>query len=153
MLDEFEAVIHRFARLMGSQADKLDDRLSPPQFMALRHLEHAGPMRVSELAAQLGVKSPAASMMLNHLFEDHLVDRDEDPDDRRATLVSVSEEGRRELRAAEKKRRVFMRSMTGRLSDEEIDAIVTGLNKLADAATEQLGSTPTPAAVGDPDKT
>ncbi len=139
ILDEFEAVLYRFARLMGSQVDKFDDRLTPPQFMVLKALEHTGPMRVSDIAAHMGVKNPAASMMLNAMFEHDLVDRESDPDDRRATLISVSAAGKKELRAAEKNRRALMRGMTMRLSDEEINSIISGLHKLADAATAELG--------------
>lgn len=139
ILDEFENVLYRFARLMGAQADKFDDRLSPPQFMVLKVLENKGPMRVSDVAAHLGVKNPAASMMLHAMFEHELVDRTPDPDDRRATLISVSKLGARELRLAEKSRQGLMRNITARMSDEEITSLISGLNTLADSAMAELG--------------
>lgn len=139
LLDEFEGVLYRFARLMGSQADKFDDRLTPPQFMVLKALEHSGPMRVSDIAAHMGVKNPAASMMLNAMFEHDLVDRTPDPEDRRATLISVSKIGTKELRVAEKGRRSLMRGITSRMSDEEITALIDGMKTLAVSAAAELG--------------
>jgi DNA-binding MarR family transcriptional regulator len=139
LLDQFEAVLYRIARIMAPSHDQAPGSLSPPQYLVLRLLEKAGPMRVSEVAGQMGVKSPAASMMLNAMYENGLVDREQDPDDRRATLVSVSERGETALHEAEKTRREFMRQVTGELDSEEWGTVIRGLNTIADAAHTQLG--------------
>jgi DNA-binding MarR family transcriptional regulator len=139
LLDQFEAVLYRIARIMAPSHDQAPGSLSPPQYLVLRLLEKMGPMRVSDVANQMGVKNPAASMMLNAMHEHGLVDREQDPDDRRATLVSVSKGGSTALHEAEHTRREFMREVTGELEPEEWATVIRGLNTIADAAHTQLG--------------
>jgi DNA-binding MarR family transcriptional regulator len=141
LLGQFEAVLYRLARVMAPSHDSSSDALSPPQYLVLRLLQRSGPMRVSDVASQMGVKNPAASMMLNGMFEHDLVAREPDPDDRRATLVSVSERGAEALHDAEAVRHDFMRQVTAELTADEWATVLRGLNILADAAAEQLGVT------------
>ena len=123
----------RFARLLGNRSSGDPDALSPPQYILLRTLDKAGAMRVSDVATHLGVTNPAASMLLNAMTADGLVDRDSDPDDRRVTLVSVSDAGAEKLARAEDVRRRFMRRVTSALEPHELESMIKGLNELADA--------------------
>jgi DNA-binding MarR family transcriptional regulator len=148
LLGQFEAILYRLAKVMAPSHDTGDNRLSPPQYLVLRLLERSGPMRVSDVASSMGVKNPAASMMLNHMFEHDLVAREPDPDARRATLVSLSHHGAEALHEAEDVRRAFMRSVVPQLEPAEWATVLRGLNLLADAAAEQIdgdGSIPVDA--------
>jgi DNA-binding MarR family transcriptional regulator len=139
LLDEIDALMFRFARLIGSRHESGEpDALSPPQYMALKALDAAGAMRVSDVASHLGVTNPAASMLLQTLSEEGLVDRSPDPADRRVTLVSVSEQGATRLAGAENTRRRFMERVISRLSQEELGGMIRGLRELADAITDEL---------------
>ena len=139
LLAEFEGVLYRLARVMNAQPDQGSGALTPPQYLVLRLLHMTGPMRISDVAAHMGVKNPAASMMLHAMFEHDLVTREEDPDDRRATLVSVSKAGEKALHAAEESRRAFFRRVTQKLDPGEWAVVIKGLNELADAASAELG--------------
>ena len=141
LLGQFEAVLYRLARVMNAQPDQGSGALTPPQYLILRLLHMTGPMRISDVAAHMGVKNPAASMMLHAMFEHDLVTREEDPDDRRATLVSVSKAGEKALHAAEENRRAFFRRVTQKLDPGEWATVIKGLNELADAASAELGVT------------
>jgi DNA-binding MarR family transcriptional regulator len=150
LLGQFEAVLYRIARIMAPSHEQAQQgRLSPPQYLVMRLLEREGPMRVSDVAAQMGVKAPAASMMLNGMHEHDLIDREPDPDDRRATLVSVSAQGAEALREAEETRRVFMRQIASELDPEEWATVIRGLNTIADAAGAQIGINGTHSADSD----
>lgn len=136
LLDEFDALMFRFARVIGSHAIG-DEALTPPQYMVLRALDRAGAMRVSDVASYLGVTNPAASMLLHEMTEEELVCRESDPKDRRATLLSVSEKGAVAIALAEEVRRGFVKRITSRLSTEELRTMIHGLNELADAIAEE----------------
>ena len=135
LLDEFDELLFRFARAIGSQAesDGEEQSLSPPQYMVLRALQRTGPMRVSDVAAHLGVTNPAASMLLQVMTEQGLVEREPDPTDGRATLLSLSPAGSTRVAEAEETRRRFMKRVTSRLSADDLRTMIRGLNELADA--------------------
>lgn len=71
----------------------------PATFMLLGHLKRAqkknpeGGARVSELAADIGMTSSAITQAVTLLEERGLVGRKMDPEDRRAVLVYLTEEG------------------------------------------------------------
>jgi DNA-binding MarR family transcriptional regulator len=141
LLDDLDAVVFRLARLMATHLEHRASAwtLSPPQYMVLKTLEREGTLRVSDVAEHMGVGAPAASMILHALTEEGLIDREQDSQDRRATLVSVSESGRSSLARAEEERRAFMKDVTSRLSPEDIRVLIRGLSEIAEAI----------AAVGD----
>lgn len=64
--------------------------MGPRHIPALAYLLAEGPMAVSHLAARLGVTTGTASLMTTQLAEYGLIERREDPADRRRTLVSVA---------------------------------------------------------------
>src|SRR3981081_1039269 len=64
--------------------------LGPRHTNVLRHVMVAGPMSVSALAVRLGVALPTASLMVGELSRAGLLDRVEDTEDRRRTIVCVS---------------------------------------------------------------
>ena len=135
LLDEFDALLFRFARAVGSHAEGHEGAppLSPPQYMVLRALQRSGSMRVSDVASHLGVTNPAASMLLQAMSEQGLVDREPDPTDGRATLLSLSPQGHTRVTEAEETRRRFMKRVTSRLSADDLRAMIRGLGELADA--------------------
>jgi len=58
--------------------------LSMSHLGALIHLHHKGSSAVKGLADHLGVSNAAVSQMLERLVQDGIVQREEDPSDRRA---------------------------------------------------------------------
>jgi DNA-binding MarR family transcriptional regulator len=91
---ELMAALHR-SRLLA--------RDGAPGMAILIHLAKCGPVRVTDLAAAMGVDPSTVSRQVSQLAGDGLVDRVVDPGDRRAWLVSATDRGR--LRAAEEVRR------------------------------------------------
>lgn len=80
--------------LRPSGATKFASNAEPPaprHIMALFHLSTKGTMSVSELASSLGVTLTTASLAVTQMANLGLVDREEDPNDHRRTMVSVSE--------------------------------------------------------------
>lgn len=69
--------------------------LTRSQFCFLKLIAGNSELKVGELARCLGVSPAASSKNLDRLEESGLVVRETSPEDRRATLLSVSPEGRR----------------------------------------------------------
>ena len=98
-------VIARLARRMRQQAG---GDLSPTQGAALNTIACHGPLTPSELADRERVQRPTVTRVLVRLEEAGLVDRAADPQDRRSSLVSISEDGRALLQAMRDRKDAFL---------------------------------------------
>lgn len=67
--------------------------LTLPQIAALHALRWGGPMSIGRLVEQIRLSASATSHLVDRLVEKGLVDRSEDPDDRRQKRVAVTESG------------------------------------------------------------
>jgi len=83
-----ESVLGRLAH-RGTQGD-----LSPSQFGTLETLHHLGPMCQSELGTKLLKSGGNITLVIDNLEKRELVHRDRDPEDRRMTVVSLTEAGK-----------------------------------------------------------
>lgn len=71
---------------------------SPSYYRVLGLLSDAGPMRVGDLASSLHMSQPGMTKLVANLDADGYARREHDPADSRVTLVSVTDQGRAELR-------------------------------------------------------
>ncbi|RZU16150.1 DNA-binding MarR family transcriptional regulator [Kribbella rubisoli] len=102
------------------------------QFRVLRTLDRADrALRLSELAAQLGIVPRSATSVVDDLEAAGLVERQPDPHDRRATLVDLTPNGRQILNTLREKRRDVMVSQLSRLTPEEQQVLAHLLQRLA----------------------
>jgi DNA-binding MarR family transcriptional regulator len=98
VLEALGTTVHAIRRYVGAwlahhQPLPLDpDRLSGPRMRTLHVVAEATSLRMSDLAAQLGVAARTVTDMVDGLERDGLLVRRSDPTDRRATLIELSEE-------------------------------------------------------------
>ena len=71
----------------------LDEELSVAQVAALYLVDERRQMRIGELATELGRSLPSVSRLVDDLARRNLVERAEDPTDRRARVVTLSVQG------------------------------------------------------------
>jgi DNA-binding MarR family transcriptional regulator len=110
--------------------------LSWPQVNTLMRLHYGGACGVSEVGSHLGVTSAAASQMVERLVQMGLLERTEDPDDRRAKLLALSRKGRALIDKGIEARRAWTAELTTRLSAEQQATIIIALTYLLQAARE-----------------
>ena len=91
VVELFRELLH--ALLMSSMPAWLDLQLTVPQLRTLFIIAHGQSSSVAQIAEQLGIGGPTASHLVNKLVEAGLVERAEDPDDRRRTRVSLAPAG------------------------------------------------------------
>ena len=85
---------HMFTHLITALARSLRQRdMSVAEIAALHLIDRDGQMSVGDLAAALNAPMPAASRLASGLVDRSLLDRNEDPKDRRVRLLALSPEG------------------------------------------------------------
>ena len=135
VLRDIDAAMHRMGRLMAARHAEFqhESGMTTPHFMLLKAVDCEGPTRVSDLAELMGVKNPAASMIVQQLESDGLVERHHDEHDNRVVIVSLTDLGERRLAQAEVFRRGLLSRMTADLSTEDLEALLRILGTVSDS--------------------
>jgi DNA-binding MarR family transcriptional regulator len=98
-------LLRRAKRFTSERARELDPCLPGPGYNLLVLLGHLGPRRAQSLADLYELDKGVVSRYVQQLTDLGLVTRTADPTDRRATLLELSEEGRRRLEESLARRR------------------------------------------------
>ena len=104
-----------------------------PQLMLLNLTSIHGPCRLTALAEKIEVKPSAVTVMVDRLEKRGLVRRVQDPDDRRAVRVEITEEGRDVLDKARELRNEVLGGFMNRLDPEEARLLADSLERLTGA--------------------
>ena len=113
--------------------------LTQSQLSALATLDGSGPIRISSLAALESVGAPVATRVVSSMEELGLIERTDDPDDKRACLVAITPVGSNLLGSLRKERAAGLRARLELLDAEELALIQSALPSL-----EKLGHDPQP---------
>ncbi|MET8230514.1 MarR family transcriptional regulator [Micromonospora sp. NPDC005298] len=97
---ELTALLRRGRAVSWEIAREVHPTLEPNTYGLLLWLRRSGSIRLTELAARLGVGKGTLSRQINALEVLGLVRRDPDPNDRRAAQITFTEEGQRRFDAA-----------------------------------------------------
>ncbi len=109
-----------------------DASLSAAKIWALMHLINSdGSMGMSQLADCMGSGKSNATQIVDRLEAEQLVQRVSHPEDRRSTLVEVTEEGQRRYQAGVQIRKQVAHDMLATLSHNEQRQLIRLLEKLA----------------------
>jgi DNA-binding MarR family transcriptional regulator len=101
-------------------------------YAALCRVREAGPLRLSELAARMGVDASTASRQVQQLERTGLVGRVGDPDDRRASLLELTAEGDRVLTRMRQARRASLDQVLAGWSAADRRTLAALLTRLVD---------------------
>ena len=124
-------LVQRHLRVRRSSA-WLDLDLTRQQAKTLHFLSH-GQRRMSEIAGRLEVEMPSATSMIDRLVAKGLVERGQDPADRRAVVCLLTQEGRDMVERFSAIRAARTESLAAVMSTEELEVVVPALEILADA--------------------
>jgi DNA-binding MarR family transcriptional regulator len=97
---------------------------------------HEHPMTVSELAGWLGISKQGAGQTVEDMERRGYVERQPDPDDRRARLVCLSPRGRQALAAARRFHHQYERRLVRALGPDAVANLRAVLEKMAGAADQ-----------------
>ena len=129
-----DVFMHRSMRSWGQYAKSTG--LGMPQFSILMQLHHKGACGVSDISERFDITNAAASQLVDKLVQGGLLKRDEDPHDRRAKLLNLSDKGRRLIQQGMEERYRWVDELAGRLTADERARVSAALNIMTQAAKE-----------------
>lgn len=88
------------------------------------------PLRLSALAGALELDASTVSRQVRHLEDRGLIERAGDPDDRRASRIGLSAEGRRRLEAGGRRRRELLGELLHDWPEEDREQLRSLLGRL-----------------------
>ena len=115
--------------------------LSTPQFSILMQLHHRGVCGMSEVSEQFGTTPAAASQLVDKLVQNGLIHREEDPSDRRAKSLNLTDKGKELIQRGIEERYHWVEPLAGKLSAEERAKVNEALDIMTKAAREMEKST------------
>ena len=129
-----DVFMHRSMRGWGLFAKSTG--LSMPQFSILMQLHHRGACGMSEVSERFEITPAAASQLVDKLVQNGFVVREEDPHDRRAKLLNLTDKGRDLVQQGIEERYRWLDQLSARLTDEERVRISEALDILTRVATD-----------------
>ncbi|HET8560465.1 MAG TPA: MarR family transcriptional regulator [Marmoricola sp.] len=136
---ELRTVINRLAFHLRTPA--MESGITPTRLSTLVALERSGPLRPGELAGWLGITAASMSRLCDALEGSDLVRRAPDPDDHRATRLSLTDHGAAELARVRRAGTAELMDDIAALSTGERDALEAALPVLVALADKHLGAT------------
>jgi DNA-binding MarR family transcriptional regulator len=110
--------------------------LSFSQINVLMRLYHGGKSGVTDIGEQMGVTSAAASQAIDRLVNLELIERTEDPADRRAKLLVITPKGRTLIAKGIEIRSAWIEGLTDAFSANQRAMIISALTLLTEAARQ-----------------
>ena len=110
--------------------------LSMPQFSILMQLHHKGPCGMSGISEGYEITPAATSQLVDKLVQSGLIQRVEDPNDRRAKLLSLTDKGRDLILNGIKERYRWVNEMADKLTADERAQISEALDIMTRIATD-----------------
>jgi DNA-binding MarR family transcriptional regulator len=125
--------------------------ISMSQIFALTYVHHQGTCGVSDIGEGLGVSNAAASQLIDKLVHQNMIQRIEDPEDRRSKQISLTEKGIQLIKDSLIARYSWFHELKDTLKEDEKTQIINTLNLLIekgrglefDKTTELLSHHPT----------
>jgi DNA-binding MarR family transcriptional regulator len=129
-----DVFMHRSMRGWGLFAKSMG--LSMQQFGILMQLHHRGNCGIGDISERFDITNAAASQLADKLVQSGFIKRDEDPNDRRAKLLNLSDKGKELVRQGTEERYRWVDELAGKLTAEEREKVTEALNILTQAAKE-----------------
>lgn len=111
-----------------------DADLTMGQYTTLIRLHYGDRCGISEIASHLGITNPAASQLIDRLVQMGLIERVEDPTDRRAKQLSLTPKSRTLLQASFEARLGWLNDLADTIPSEHRPEATAALGHLIQAA-------------------
>ncbi|MDX6284763.1 MAG: hypothetical protein QOG53_248 [Frankiales bacterium] len=136
-LAQVDAALTRIGRVASSRrsaqlrAERAGLSLSPLSVTVLASIYRRGPVNLRAIAAAVDTQPSRVSKEVNELRRLGLVNARVDPEDARATLLTVSAAGRRAFERYRRAADVLLAEVLSGWPDDELTALATTLQRLA----------------------
>lgn len=128
---EVSMLMRRSRSVLRTLATRLHPDVDAGSYAVLLAIARTAPLRLVELAEELGLDKSTMSRQVSALLAIGLVRRRPDPHDGRAFLLELSDEGRSRLDEVSRARHEEWRERLSSWSTAEIAGLAEGLGRLA----------------------
>jgi DNA-binding MarR family transcriptional regulator len=132
LLGDFERLWRRLAGSQSMDFVGVDVTMSQAKVLHLACIHPGSTM--SWIAQQLHVTLPTVSGLVDRLVDHGLLERRDDPQDRRQVIVDLTDEGWSTIGRVQDSGMGSLRSLLERLSSDDLDHLKRGVAALADTA-------------------
>lgn len=108
--------------------------LSMPQFGILMNLYYQPQCGMSHISERMEISPAAASQLVDKLVQSGLIERAEDPNDRRAKVLTLTEKARTLIESGIEARSRWVDELVTTLTPGEYDTVAAALSTLTEAA-------------------
>lgn len=139
--DSISTLSRKLQLIVRNAASAVDPSLQPVSYRLLRTIQRCGTVQASVAADMLVVDRSVISRQVRQLEDLGLVETRTDPDDGRARILALTEEGNRRMRSVNPTNRTIMHGLLSSWSAEELESFaaqVERLNETADTATSTV---------------
>jgi DNA-binding MarR family transcriptional regulator len=139
--EEVEAVMRVSRALVGISAAsvaEVDDLVTVPQLRVMTMIATRGGINLSAVSAGLQVSPSNASRICDRLLKIGMVDRRDDPADRRNITLTLTTEGQALIDRVNRHRRTAIRRILRQMTARQREQLTGALNDFAAAASEPL---------------
>lgn len=116
LADRLRVSIGRLARRLRQQSL---GGLTPSQASVISTLDVHGAMTMGRLAEHEGIAKPSVTGIVGRLVDKGLVEKREDPSDRRSSIVAITPEGSQLLEQRRRERTAYLARHIERLGDDD----------------------------------
>jgi DNA-binding MarR family transcriptional regulator len=96
---------------------------SMPQFMILMHAHYKASCGITDLSEKMDISTAAVSQLVDKLVQAGLLERAEDPNDRRAKKVALSPKGKQLIEQGIEERYRWVEQLESNLTESEKDKV------------------------------
>ena len=124
------------AAVIAQSIASADPSLTLPQMRVLTIVSRQGPLNLNAVAQSLGVHPSNATRTCNRLVEAGLLDRRDNPEDRRNVVLTLTPEGHALWEGVMNHRRRSIEEVVRRLTADEREQLAAGLTAFARVAEQ-----------------
>lgn len=117
--------------------DKMPSNISQGESGVLLYLLNNDSVSQSELSEKLNITMPRVAAIINTLQDKMLVIKKTDPNDKRKTIITITEKGKKDILQKRKNAIIFIESIIKELTDEEIMQYIS-INKKIEEISNNL---------------
>jgi DNA-binding MarR family transcriptional regulator len=132
--DWSEVFLHHSMREFKQLMD--ENGLSPSQVITIFRLYRGKRCGVSAIGSQLGISNAASSQLIDRLVIQGLIERTEDPADRRAKDLTLTRKGKTLVEHVIAGRRRWLEGLTTELTQEQQATVIADLSLLTQRASQ-----------------
>jgi DNA-binding MarR family transcriptional regulator len=135
--DDLRLAITRTARALRQEAG---GDLTPTALSALASVSRHEPVTPARLAEIESVRRPTATRVVSHLIDAGMIEREDDPVDRRSFTLSLTDSGRAYLDERRSRKSAYLSRLISGLPAEDV-AILARAAEILDRPREAAGQT------------